>query len=293
MYHGRFAPSPTGALHIGSFFTAIASFLDARSNDGLWHLRIDDLDTPRTVRGSASKILSVLEIAGLNWDGPVLYQSQQTEKYQAALELLDRQRLLYPCTCSRKYLREVAGKDSIATVYPGICRDKDQFTSKPHATRIKTSQTIIGFNDQLQSYYEQNLAQQVGDFVVQRRDRIHAYQLAVVVDDASQHISHILRGIDLIESTPRQIYLHTLLGRPIPCYSHVPVVVDRHGVKLSKQTGAKPVEISNIGCVMYNTLCLLNHPPPETMKKAASQELLQWAIKNWNLESLAKIKTVF
>ena len=181
----------------------------------------------------------------------------------------------------------------MGNVYPGICRNKERPTTAPHATRIKTNQTLIGFNDQLQGYYQQNLATQVGDFIVQRRDRIHAYQLAVVIDDASQHISHVLRGIDLIESTPRQIYLHTLLDLPLPNYAHVPVVIDRHGVKLSKQTGAKTVEASNIGHLMYNILCLLNHPPPEEMKKASAQELLQWGTKNWQLGKLSKIETVF
>ncbi|MGR9105759.1 MAG: tRNA glutamyl-Q(34) synthetase GluQRS [Gammaproteobacteria bacterium] len=288
VYHGRFAPSPTGPLHIGSFLTAVASFLDARSKQGCWHLRIDDLDTARNQPGAATRILQILESAGLTWDGPVLYQSQQLEKYQVALETLQSHGLLYRCTCSRKELSEVPGNASATTVYPGICRIKNSDPKRPHAIRIKITGAPIAFQDRAQGYFEQNLAAEVGDFILRRRDRIVAYQLAVVIDDASQQINHVVRGIDLIDSTPRQIYLHSLLGLPVPAYCHIPLLVDRQGVKLSKQTGAAAVQETQLSGVVLKVLQLLNHAPPKEMHRAPARELLQWGIHNWDMENLAR-----
>lgn len=290
LYHGRFAPSPTGPLHLGSLLTAVASYLDARANRGVWRLRIDDLDTARNQNGAAAQIRKMLETAGMDWDGPVVYQSQQLEQYQAAFDRLDRRGLLYPCTCSRKELGEFTANGSDRNVYPGICRDKARSVRSHHAIRIRIDPSSIGFYDRLQGYHEQNLAAQVGDFVVRRRDRIFAYQLAVVIDDATQHITQVVRGMDLIDSTPRQIYLHSLLGLRVPGYCHVPLVLDPHGAKLSKQTGAKALHESELSQAVFKVLALLNHAPPGAMKTAPPRALLEWGIGNWNLEKLKNPK---
>lgn len=291
-YRGRFAPSPTGPLHIGSLLAAIASFLDAKANQGLWHLRIDDLDTPRNQSGATSRILRILESAALTWDGPVLFESRQIDRYYAAIEQLDAKDLLYFCTCSRKELSALAPDDTRFGIYPGICRNNKHPRSEDYATRIRTNDSRIGFNDRLQGYFEQNLAEEVGDFILRRRDRIFAYQLAVVIDDASQQVNQIVRGIDLIDSTPRQIYLHNLLGLSVPEYCHLPLVVDRDGYKLSKQNGARAVRESELSDVIYKVLRLLAHPAPKALKKAPPAELLQWGLENWDLRRLRNLRQV-
>jgi glutamyl-Q tRNA(Asp) synthetase len=292
VYVGRFAPSPTGPLHVGSLLTAVASFLDARSNHGLWRLRIDDLDTARTVSESISGILDILEKSGLAWDGPIVYQSRQLEMYQTALARLERKDLVYACNCSRKYLNGVAADGSDHRIYPGICRGKKLGAAARHAMRIRTCDSAIGFMDRLQGYYQQNLARDVGDFILKRRDKVFAYQLAVVIDDATQKVNQVVRGIDLIASTPQQIYLHSLLDLPVPDYCHVPIVVDQHGIKLSKQTGAQAVRASELSSVLYKVLGLLKHPAPTEVKGAPPQELLQWGIENWDIRKLEKARRV-
>ena len=291
-YHGRFAPSPTGPLHAGSFLTAVASYLDARSQKGFWHLRIDDLDSARNIDSATTGILEILESAGLTWDGPVFYQSQQIEKYRDAIATLDRKALLYACTCSRKDLNQIAASSSNAQIYPGYCRDRKQNLSASHAIRIRTNGASIGFSDNIQGYFKQNLENEVGDFILLRRDGVFAYQLAVVIDDASQRITRIVRGIDLIESTPRQIYLRSLLGLPEPEYCHVPLVVNRHGIKLSKQNGARAVRQAELSRVIFEALSRLRQIPPLELQNAPPKDLLRWGIENWNLGNLAGTQTV-
>ena len=293
MYIGRFAPSPTGPLHFGSFLTAVASFLDARSKRGLWRLRIDDLDGARNRPGSVSKILRILETAGLVWDGPVLYQSQLHEEYQQALARLDKQGLLYACTCSRKFLRDQAGNASPDPVYPGFCRNLQQDRSQSHALRIRAPNTSVSFIDRLQGHYSQQIAREVGDFILKRRDQVIAYQLAVVIDDATQGVNQVVRGLDLLESTPLQIYLHRLLDLRLPEYCHVPIVVDRKGQKLSKQSRADAVEEANLARVIRRVLEMLNHPPPPGLASVPAHAILEWGIENWNLEKLSKQRKEF
>ncbi|MEI6069476.1 MAG: tRNA glutamyl-Q(34) synthetase GluQRS, partial [Methylococcaceae bacterium] len=184
-YRGRFAPSPTGALHFGSLFTALAGFLQARSQQGQWLLRIDDLDTPRNVKGSADNLLKTLEAFGLHWDGSVAYQSQTLDVYHEILDKLTKDNQVYPCTCSRK---------TVAAIYSGACRDKQTFPDSPHSHRLKTDNSVISFNDELQGLISTNLARQHGDFILKRKDRIIAYQFAVVIDDDHQAINHVVRG---------------------------------------------------------------------------------------------------
>jgi len=238
MYVGRFAPSPSGPLHFGSLVAALASWLDARSARGRWLLRIEDLDSPRTQPGAAADMQRCLEHLGLAWDGPVLYQSLRGPRYEAALQRL--QASTYWCGCTRREIADSAlglAPDG-AQIYPGTCRPGLPEGKTPRTLRIKSGLESIAFVDRVQGKQDQNLAREVGDFVLYRADGQVAYQLAVVVDDAEQGVTDVVRGADLIDSTARQIHLQRLLGYPAPRYMHVPVAVNARGEKLSKQTGA-------------------------------------------------------
>jgi glutamyl-Q tRNA(Asp) synthetase len=277
---GRFAPSPTGPLHLGSLYTALAGFLQARSQQGLWLLRIDDLDTPRNVKGSVDAILKNLEAFGLHWDGGVYYQSRHIDVYNDAISDLQRNKLIYPCLCSRKTLSDSG--QAQADIYPGICRDRQTPPDSPHALRVKVDSRTIAFQDELQGLISHNLIEQDGDFIVKRKDGIIAYQFAVVIDDDLQHVNHIVRGYDLLDETPKQIYLQQLLGFSMPRYMHVPVIVDEQGYKLSKQTQATAVDLSSPHQVIFELLILLKQSPPVELKQAPVDELLDWAIEHWN-----------
>jgi glutamyl-Q tRNA(Asp) synthetase len=245
-------------------------------------LRIDDLDTPRNTKGSADSILKTLDAFGLHWDDSVYYQSQQLEVYNEILNQLNRNKLIYPCTCSRKTLASGDREQTQADIYPGSCRDKNIPPDASHALRIKTDNSIISFQDALQGPISSNLAEQHGDFILKRKDQIIAYQLAVVVDDSLQNINHVVRGIDLLDSTPRQIYLQRLLGLSTPDYMHVPVIIDEQGYKLSKQTRAQAVDLQTPHLVIFELLSLLKQNPPIELKHAPATELISWAQNNWN-----------
>ncbi|MGZ5052419.1 MAG: tRNA glutamyl-Q(34) synthetase GluQRS [Methylobacter sp.] len=290
---GRFAPSPTGPLHLGSLYTALAGFLQARSQQGLWLLRIDDLDTPRNVNGSADAILKTLEAFGLHWDGEVYFQSRHIDVYLDVIEQLRIQKLIYPCTCSRKTLASIAGAGRAQPdIYPGICRERHDLPDEPHALRVKTDDRVVSFHDQLQGLVSHRINEQDGDFIVRRKDSIIAYQFAVVVDDDLQRINHIVRGFDLLEETPKQIYLQQLLGIQTPSYMHVPVIVDEHGYKLSKQTQAMAVDSAVPQCVIFELLKLLKQNPPLELKKAPVAEQLSWAIAHWNPGALKNTRAL-
>ena len=249
MYIGRFAPSPTGSLHAGSLVAALASYLDARSNRGHWLIRIEDIDEARTVAGAAEHIIQTLAALGMRSDGEILWQSTRQERYNAAFNQLGN--AVYACACSRREIADsrVSMASDGAAIYPGTCRHGLAPGRVPRAWRVRVpdandSQTLIQFHDRWQGLIEENLAAHVGDFVLKRADGFWAYQLAVVVDDAEQGVTDIVRGADLLESTARQIYLQRLLGFLTPRYLHVPAVVNDRGEKLSKQTGAQPINIS-------------------------------------------------
>jgi len=268
MYVGRFAPSPTGPLHMGSLIAALASWLDARAAGGRWLLRIEDLDRPRCAPGAVEAILGTLQRLGLYWDGEIVHQSSRQSFYQRALERLRPD--TYWCSCSR---REIADSSlGLATdgapIYPGTCRHGTKGDRR--ALRLRTNAETIIFEDRVQGRQEQVLERAVGDFVLYRADGLFAYQLAVVVDDADQGVTDVVRGADLLDSTPRQIYLQRLLGLPTPRYLHVPVAVDAGGEKLSKQTGAQAVDASM--ATLRNALRFLGQP------EAAS---LGEAVRNW------------
>jgi glutamyl-Q tRNA(Asp) synthetase len=246
-YRGRFAPSPTGPLHSGSLVSALASWLDARAHRGTWLVRIEDIDGPRTVPGAAEEILATLERFGMHADEPPVWQSQRTPRYARALEQLRSAGLIYPCGCTRKEIADSllhAHARNTTLAYPGTCRHG--LNGKPaRAWRLRVPDgdaAAITFDDRWQGEQKQNLATEVGDFVLRRADDQWAYQLAVVVDDADEGITHIVRGVDLMDSTARQIYLQHCLGVPTPQYLHVPVVTNEHGEKLSKQNGATALD---------------------------------------------------
>ena len=280
-------------MHLGSLYSALASFLHARFRKGEWIIRIDDLDPYRTVPGAAESILRTLERFGLHWDGPVLYQRQRSEAYRHALDLLGEKGLLYPCICTRKALRRLAEMNAQrSAAYPGHCRDKKINRHQPHALRIKTTARPICVHDQLQGCIEQNLAEETGDFIVRRRDQAYAYQLAVVIDDYEQNITEVLRGSDLLDSTPRQVYLQQLLELPTPDYLHVPVLVDQRGDKLSKQTHAPPVNEKKPAETLFYLLSRLKQSPPAELKGAAPSELLEWAIAHWDVSRLPRVRSL-
>lgn len=286
--YGRFAPSPTGHLHLGSLYTALASYLHARARAGKWFIRIDDLDTPRNVKGSADSILFTLDTFQLHWDDKVVYQSRQLDVYKQILDELTKKGLTYPCVCSRKTLSTLTTND----VYPGLCRDEQRLPANSSALRIKTDERSISFEDGLQGLIEHDLARQHGDFILKRKDHIFAYQFAVVIDDYRQHINEVVRGFDLLDSTPKQIYLQRLLGIPVPCYMHLPIIVDQQGYKLSKQTKAAMVDLKAPERVIFQLLNLLKQNPPPELRYAPLNEQLDWAVVHWNPESLKNISAI-
>ncbi|HUW49597.1 MAG TPA: tRNA glutamyl-Q(34) synthetase GluQRS [Sulfuricella sp.] len=285
-YRGRFAPSPTGPLHFGSLVAAVGAFLEARSRGGEWLVRMEDLDLPRVVAGSADDILRTLEAFGLYWDGTVMFQSARNEAYRAALAELEKIGAAYPCACTRKEIVDSAIGGIDGPVYPGTCRGGLLSGREGRAVRVRTDSGSVGFDDGLQGHISQILATEVGDFVVRRADGLFAYQLAVVVDDAEQAISHIVRGADLLDSTPRQIYLQRLLGLPTPAYLHLPVAVNERGEKLSKQTLAPVVRQDDRVAQLYEALVFLGQLPPAELKDADVEAFWKWAVAHWRAELL-------
>jgi glutamyl-Q tRNA(Asp) synthetase len=288
-YIGRFAPSPTGPLHFGSLLAALASYLDARAHNGRWLVRVEDLDPPREVPGATDATLKSLEKHHLFWDGDILFQSQREAAYLETLERLEAAGLLYSCYCSR---REVAAAGGI---YPGTCRkrtpDTDEANAGPAALRLKTTELParyahlegpLDFDDLVFGPQHQNIAETTGDFIVRRKDGLFAYQLAVVVDDISQGVTHVIRGSDLLHATAAQILLFRLLGASEPRYGHIPVAVDEQGQKLSKQQGARPLDDERAGENLFRALRFLGQPVPGAMLDASCQDLLRWGIENWD-----------
>jgi glutamyl-Q tRNA(Asp) synthetase len=281
-YRGRFAPSPSGPLHFGSLVTALGSYLDARIQQGTWLVRMEDLDQTREMQGAADDILRTLDNFGFQWDGAIIYQSRRTEAYQAALERLLQEDLAYVCGCTRKEIKAAAREGTDAVIYPGTCSRGLPAGRTGRAIRLRSLNRKINHLDQVLGPLEQALARDVGDFVIRRADGYHAYQLAVVVDDAWQGINQIVRGADLWFSTPRQIHLQSLLGLPHPGYAHLPLVVDTTGRKLSKQQGDAPVDRRDPLSALLRALAHLDQPlPPE--RPASLDDFWQWAIDNWSL----------
>ena len=321
-YRGRFAPSPTGPLHFGSLVAAVGSYLDAKHHHGTWLVRMEDLDLPRCMPGAADDILRTLDAFGLHSDEPVIYQSQRTAAYEEVLQQLKDKGAAYPCCCTRKEIADSALHGIEGPVYPSTCRNgipagregrawrvrtdilnrhsrasgnpviQNAFFSTPLDSRLRGNDEIsrpdeiTSFEDTLQGCLAQCLETEIGDFVVKRADGLFAYQLAVVVDDAFQNITHIVRGADLLHSTPRQIHLQRLLGLPTPHYLHLPIAVNAQGEKLSKQTLAPAIATDRIVTTLISVLDFLRQQPPAVLQDGSVEEVLGWAVKNWQPERL-------
>jgi glutamyl-Q tRNA(Asp) synthetase len=288
-YRGRFAPSPTGPLHFGSLVAAVGSFLEARTRGGEWLVRMEDLDPPRVAAGAADDILRTLAACGLEWDGPAAYQSARSAAYHCALHRLRRLGLVYPCACSRREIADSAIAGTEGPVYPGTCRGGIPAGKSARALRLDTQGAAVAFEDALQGRIECGLERESGDFVLYRADGVFAYQLAVVVDDAEQGVTDVVRGADLLASTPRQIYVQELLGLPRLRYAHLPVAVNARGEKLSKQTQALAVDASRPLPALLAALSFLGQSPPCGL--ATIGELWAWAIENWKLGRVPRVAT--
>lgn len=285
-YRGRFAPSPTGPLHLGSLLTAVASYLDARANQGIWLVRMEDLDPPREVAGAAEDILETLHCYGLDWDEQVLYQSQRQQIYQEQIEHLVTLHQAFYCTCSRTEIISRSGSSR----YPGTCRHCITPPLHPHGVRVKVENTEICFLDWIQGPQKQNLLQQSGDFIIKRKDNLFAYHLAVVVDDQQQGITHVVRGHDLLQSTFCHLHLQNLLGLPHPNYAHLPVIVNQQGQKLSKQTYAEAIPKQQPQTLLLECLARLGQAPPNSLKGANVQQILEWGKEHWQIERIPRVR---
>jgi len=290
VYRGRFAPSPTGPLHFGSLIAAVGSFLEARTHDGEWHVRIEDLDPPRVAHGAADAILKTLEACGMEWAGDVVSQSTRSAAYHAALHALRRAGEIYPCACSRREIADSAIAGIEGYVYPGTCREGIAAERTARAWRIRTHGARIAFDDALQGRIEHDLETQIGDFVLYRADSVYAYQLAVVVDDAEQGFTDVVRGADLLDSTPRQIYLQHLLGLPTPRYAHLPVAIDARGEKLSKQTLAEAIDPKRASVSLVQALRFLGQDPPPGLARERTNAVWAWAIDNWKRDRVPRVR---
>lgn len=281
LYVGRFAPSPSGDLHFGSLVAALGSYLQARANNGKWLVRIEDIDPPREIKGSASRILTTLEHYGLHWDDTVLYQSSRHDAYKEALHWLQQQKKSYYCSCSRSRIQALGG------YYDGFCRNRNQSPLNA-AVRLHQSKPVYSFQDRRLGELSVNTKLAEEDFIIHRRDGLFAYNLAVVVDDYFQGITEVVRGADLIEPTVRQISLYQHFGWKIPDYLHLPLILNAEGKKLSKQNHAPALELNNPIKSLTQALSFLGQPLPESWQDASTDELLNWSIKNWSITSLPK-----
>ena len=282
---GRFAPSPTGPLHFGSLVAAIASWLDARHAGGEWLVRIEDIDETRTVPGAAEDILRTLEAFGLAWDGAVEWQTRRKPLYDAALAELRAGGLAYRCRCSRREIADSGLRGIEGAVYPGTCRHLALAGDVAGADRFVVPAGSVQFADRVQGVVAQDVAHAVGDFVLKRRDGLHAYQLAVVVDDAAQGITDVVRGADLLPSTARQVLLQRALALPTPRYLHFPVVADAAGEKLSKQTLAQPVDARDAQRLVARALAFLGQAAPVPADPA---RMLAEALEKWDVDAIPK-----
>ncbi|RQW88420.1 MAG: tRNA glutamyl-Q(34) synthetase GluQRS [Geobacter sp.] len=293
---GRFAPSPTVPLHLGSVVTALGSYLLAKQGGGQWLLRVEDLDTPRVIPGVADDMLRTLETLGFQWDGEVLRQSRRSHVYTATLDRLLRSGVAYPCGCSRAEIARIATAPhpgDEGPVYSGLCRNGLPAGKSARSIRVRVSDEPVCFQDGLMGCFCQNLATLGGDFVVKRADGLFAYQLAVVVDDAESGVNQVVRGADLLSSTPRQIHLQRLLGFPEPDYFHLPLVTDPDGAKLSKRDNAVSLassrDLEREGhLLLLDSLRFLGQDPPLFLRNASCLEILSWAVGHFSLDTVPR-----
>ena len=284
-YIGRFAPTPSGYLHFGSLVAALASYLDARAAGGLWLMRMEDLDPPREVAGAQAAILQTLETYGLEWDGACVRQSVRHQAYEQILQRWFNHGLAYACTCSRKQLEPFHG------IYPGVCRNLGH-APEAGAIRLRVPEVEYHFTDRVQGLQRQHLGREAGDFVIRRRDGLYAYQLAVVIDDAWQGVTDIVRGADLLDSTPRQLYLQELLGVAQPRYLHVPLITQPDGHKLGKSYRSPPLPADQATPLLMRALRALGQPLDAHLRYATPQELLGQAVRQWDAERIPKVPAI-
>lgn len=293
---GRFAPSPTGPLHLGSLVAAVGSYVMARRLGGKWLLRMEDLDAPRTVPGMADDLLRTMESLGLQWDGEVLYQSRRTEVYREAMDRLSKSGFVFPCGCTRAEVVRIAsaphGEDGV--IYPGTCRDGLPAGKSARAYRVRVDDAIIEFDDGIVGHYAHHLSASCGDFVVRRANGPFAYHLAVVVDDAESGVNQVVRGSDLLASTPRQIYLQRLLGFSTPSYCHLPLVTGPGGTKLSKRDNVVSLASRGSlqergGLLLTSALRFLGQSPPVELENSRGDEILAWAVAFFNPDLVPKV----
>ncbi|WDD98230.1 tRNA glutamyl-Q(34) synthetase GluQRS [Thalassomonas actiniarum] len=280
-YRGRFAPSPSGLLHFGSLISALASYLHAKSCQGKWLVRIEDIDPPREQAGASSAILSTLEAFGLHWDEEVLYQSKQTQVYLDVLDYLKQQKLSYFCQCTRAEIKAAGG------IYPGICKSREHAAANS-AIRLINSAGHFQYQDIFQGAISCDPALAREDFILLRKDGLFAYQLAVVVDDICQGISHVIRGCDLLEPTARQLSFYHILERPNPQYGHVPLAVTNEGYKLSKQNKAPAIDNHHPQPALVAALTFLGQEPPAELISASVEEIIAWSIGHWSLDKVPR-----
>ena len=293
-YRGRFAPSPTGPLHFGSLVAAVGSYLDARAQGGAWLVRMEDVDTPRNVPGAAEDILATLAAYGFEWDGPVLWQSTRFAAYAEALQGLVDAGLAYGCACSRKEIADSAVRPAIdgGLAYPGTCRNGVPPGRSARAWRLRVDDAELAFEDRIQGRIVQHLQRDVGDFVLHRADGLFAYQLAVTVDDAFQGVTDVVRGADLLASTPRQIGLQRALGVATPRYAHLPVAANAAGEKLSKQTRAPALSREAPGAHLVAALQFLGQPVEAALVRAPLPEIWAWALAHWQLSVIPRQQAI-
>jgi len=284
---GRFAPSPTGRLHFGSLIAAVGSYLNAKSKNFEWLVRIEDLDPPREQPGAADDILRTLEAFALYWDGPVVHQSTRAEAYLDAIEMLRKQRLVYACRCSRRDIELEALPGIEGMRYPGTCRSLG-LTENGTALRLMTRDERIVVRDRIQGELTQNLQSDIGDFAIRRRDGLFSYQLAVVVDDAEQGITEVFRGTDLLDSTPRQVYLQQQLGYSPPLYFHCPIAVNAAGQKLSKQNLAPAIAAKNPSKPLIMAMNFLGQAVPQELFTASAAEIIEWGVHYWDVNRIPR-----
>jgi len=292
-YIGRFAPSPTGPLHFGSLVTAVASYFQAKQKNGHWLVRIEDVDKQRTQKGASDLILKTLEAHHLYWDHDIVFQSTRQDYYYQEIKKLHKLEILYRCQCSRKTIQQdikqfrYLNTKNNATIYPGTCRYKNHPKEQPHTLRVLVPNRTIHFYDTVQKNQSHKFNSD-GDFIIQRTDGSVSYQLAVAIDDAAQKITEVVRGVDLIDSTSKQILLLTLLDYPIPEYCHLPIVCNKDGSKLSKQTGANALDNTKASSQLWLALSYLKQQPPDMLKNANIQELHSWALQNWDMSKISR-----
>ena len=284
-YVGRFAPSPTGPLHFGSLLAATASYLEARLHNGKWLLRIEDIDPPRAQPDADTAILMALDAYGFVWDGSVYYQSREYQRHLGIVQQLLTKGLAYRCACSRQDLAALP-QGPLGSIYPGTCRNGCDAAEA--AIRVITDDRTVAFHDALQGQQEQRVESESGDFVIRRRDGLIAYHLAVVADDFDQGITHVVRGMDLLDSSPRQIYLQRILGYPTPGYAHIPIGTDVAGRKLSKATGAPALATKDARPSLVAALNALGQAAPSELMACNLESIWSWALTNWNMLALAR-----